>query len=397
MKRWILLFALALVLGFAGWAAREAVRPYRAYSGKLGLTVRAGTRAPEIAKLLTEHGVLAHRLPFLLRAWLGRRHETLKAGEYLFDRPLSPVEVYRKLARGQVYLHSVVIPEGSDRFEMARILNAQLGLSPQAFLAATSSGTPVRDLDPAAPSLEGYLFPDTYRFPRGVTAQVVIEKMLERFRSVYSTKIRSSLSGEALKLHDVITLASMVERETPAPAERPEIAGIFVRRLNRHMLLECDPTVVYALRLAQGSSDAPEPAIMKIDLAAASPYNTYLYPGLPPGPICSPGLASIRAALSPQAGNTLYFVSNHHGGHLFARTLQEHERNVARSRRELAALRQNNGLAGTAEPDRATDVPGTDFAEDHGQSPGKQKTTHSKLRRAGRHKKRRPRRATGDS
>jgi UPF0755 protein len=333
MKRRHGALAAGLVLVGLLCLGSDLYRPYRGYSGNLVLTIQPGSRATTVADFLVTHGVLAHRLPFLLRYWLARPRRSLKAGEYLFDRPLRPIDVYRKLVQGDVYLHLVVIPEGSDRFDIARILQEQLGLPPREFLRATEQSEPIQDLDPQAPSLEGYLFPDTYRFARGVSAGAVVATMLARFRQVLDAKFRADLSPASGGLHDVITLASLVEKETPEPSERPIIAGVFRRRLEKAMALQCDPTVVYAARL----DDRPIGPITENDLNFASPYNTYGRAGLPPGPIANPGEASIRAALHPASGNALYFVSNHHGGHVFARTLAEHQRNVSRYRREAVA------------------------------------------------------------
>lgn len=339
MKKWLVVIVVILLLATGGWLAREFYWPYRGYQGNVILTVPRGARATEVADQLIRSGVVAHRFPFLLRYWLGRRHhETLKFGEYLFDRPLSVSQVYWKLARGEVYLHTVVIPEGSDRFDMARIFRDDVGLDPQAFLAATRNTAAICNLDPQAKTLEGYLFPDTYRFPRGVSPSVVVATMLERFRQVFNTEFQANLQGESL--HDVLTLASLVEKETPNPEERPQIAGVFTRRLEKGMPLQCDPTVIYAVRLEHGTTDPFNGPITLNDLAIPSAYNTYLHTGLPPGPICSPGAASIRATLHPAPGAALYFVSNNHGGHYFADTLAEHERNVERSRREREEMQR---------------------------------------------------------
>lgn len=328
----VLLAVLALVA--LGWTWRELYRAYRGYSGHLILVLGPGTHASQATTMLVERGVLARRWPFLLRYWLGRPRHTLKAGEYLFDRPLRPIDVYRKLIQGDVYLHAVVIPEGSDRFDMARIFHQQLGLEPEVFLRVTEQTSAIRDLDPQAATLEGYLFPDTYRFPRGVSSAAVVATMLARFRQVLDSKFPADLHSSSAQLHDVITLASLVEKETPTPSERPVIAGVFTRRLEKRWPLQCDPTVVYAAHL----NHRPMGLITQPDLEFDSPYNTYRYAGLPPGPIASPGEASIRAALAPELGDFLYFVSNNRGGHIFSRTLAEHQRNVARYRREVAAL-----------------------------------------------------------
>jgi len=293
------------------------------------------------------------------------------------------------LVQGDVYLHTVVIPEGSDRFDIARILNLRLGIDPVQFLRVTQQAEAIRDLDPRAPSLEGYLFPDTYRFPRGTSAAAVVMTMLVRFHHILATRFanqglsptpdsppqlgrgarapipdsppqlrrgaraptldsppqlgRGARSGGKTDWHDVITLASLIEKETPEASERPLIAGVFERRLERGIPLQSDPTVVYAARL----DSRPIGPITQGDLELDSPYNTYRHSGLPPGPIANPGLASIWAALNPAGGDALYFVANNHGGHVFAPTLAEHQRNVARYRREVAASRRNEPGTGS--------------------------------------------------
>ncbi|MGO8731524.1 MAG: endolytic transglycosylase MltG [Terriglobia bacterium] len=342
--RWRLLL---LVVGAAAvgllWLAFDLLSPYRGYAGNVLLVIEPGSRASQVAELLVARGVLRHRLPFLVRYWAGRHRHALRAGEYLFDRPLRPIDVCRRLIQGDVYLHPVLIPEGSDRFDMARILNLRLGIDPVQFLRVTQQGVAIRDLDPTAPSLEGYLFPDTYRFPRGVSAATVVLTMLARFRHILAARLANQGPSSPAGWHEVITLASLVEKETPEPTERPLIAGVFARRLESGIPLQSDPTVVYAARLDQ----RPAGPITQSDLAFDSPYNTYRHSGLPPGPIANPGLASIRAALHPADGDALYFVANNHGGHVFARTLAEHQLNVSRYRREVAALRRNEpGTAG---------------------------------------------------
>jgi UPF0755 protein len=303
------------------------------------VTIPPRSNARAAAGILASRRVLRDPVPFLALYVFGRTQgRTLKAGEYFFDRPQSAREVYWKLVRGDVYYHVVVIPEGSDRFDMARIFQQKLGLNPVDFLNAMANAELIRDLDPNATTLEGYLFPDTYRFPASTTAASAVQTMVERLRHVISSKRGQIPDGSSL--HDVLTLASLVEKETPDAPERPEIAGVFTRRLERGMSLDCDPTVRYAARLAAGPNASLDPAPASItanQINSPSPYNTYRHAGLPPGPICSPGAASIDAALHPSQGDSLYFVSNLHGGHVFAYTLDEHNRNVAQYRRQLAA------------------------------------------------------------
>jgi UPF0755 protein len=336
MKRKLAAIIVALCLAGAAWGVWDLYRPYCGFAGQEMLEIPPGTGALAIADLLVGRGVLAHRWPFLARYWIEHTRHRLKAGEYLFDRPLRPIDVYRKLILGEVHLYPVVIPEGSDRFDIARILAERMSLDPADFLRRTEQTALIHDLDPDALTLEGYLFPDTYRFPRRVTEDTVIATMIVRFRHVMQTRFHDEFVPGSGNLHSVVTLASLVEKETSDPAERPVVAGVFARRLEIGMLLQCDPTVIYAARLA----GHPLEVIRVSDLNFDSPFNTYLYAGLPPGPITNPGESSLRAAFHPASGDTLYFVSNNHGGHIFSPTLAEHQRNVKRYKREVAASRR---------------------------------------------------------
>jgi UPF0755 protein len=336
IKRLVLAVLLVLLIA-SGLAVRDLFLPFQGYPGRQYVEISPRTRAPAVASRLVSEGVLAHRWPFLALYVLGRYRHRLQAGEYLFDRPLRPLDVYRMLIHGRVYLHAVVIPEGSNRFDLARIFQKDLGIPANDFLRATLQPRAISDLDPHAPSLEGYLFPDTYRFPRGATAAQVIATMLNQFRRVYRNDLARRLRQSGMTLHQTVTLASLVERETPKPSERPIIAQVFELRLEIGMPLQSDPTVLYAARL----DGRPLPTLTPRDLKFDSPYNTYVHAGLPPGPICSPGQASLEAALCPASTDFLYFVSDNHGGHVFARTLAQHRRNVARYRRQLAALRRS--------------------------------------------------------
>lgn len=338
MKR-LLLTMVALTLGLilcaAAWCYYQWLRPFQGYSGSLMLEFEPGTSSYQIAQRLEQSGVLESRWPFWLRHMLDRG-ATLKAGEYSFDRPLRPADVYLKLVRGDVHLYGVTIPEGSDRFDMARIVGRELGIDSQSFLRATEDGTAIHDLDPSAKTLEGYLFPETYLFPRRVTAEQVVAAMLAQFRRILATRIPPEVRPSQEAMREAITLASLVEKETPADGERPVVAGIFKKRLKIGVPLQCDPTVIYAARLA----GRPIGPIKQSDLNLDSPYNTYRHAGLPPGPIASPGEAAIRAALQPAETDYLYFVSDDRGGHLFSRTLAEHNRKVARYRRDVAVRRR---------------------------------------------------------
>ncbi len=325
------IFAAALILatGAAVWLEGELALPYRGYSGPSQFVdIPRGASTHEIAGLLTEQGAVSNRFVFeLLCRWHWR--VKLQAGEYLFDRPMTPREVFEKLAEGRIYYVSLVIPEGWTMYDIADLVAREGLTSRQAFLQAAANPAPIRDLAPDAPNLEGFLFPATYRFPRHIPAGQITEEMVKRFRETWKGIAGDDKLPTGMTVERVVTLASLIERETPKPDERPVIAGVFYNRLARGYPLDCDPTVVYALERAGQYDGTLHPADLRFD----SPYNTYLHRGIPPGPIANPGAASLAAALHPAAVNYLYFVANGEGGHIFSKTLEEHDRNIARLRR----------------------------------------------------------------
>ncbi len=255
---------------------------------------------------------------------------TLKAGEYKFDQPATALEVRDRLIRGDVYARTVVVPEGFNIYDIAAAVE-QAGLGPAAdfIMAAQGDLFLLRDIDPSAKSLEGYLFPDTYEFTRIDSAHDIAAAMVRRFRQE-AQKI--GLLGNA-DMHRIVTMASIVEKETAAPAERPRVASVYYNRLDRNMVLAADPSVIYAALLAGRYRGT----IYESDLQFDSPYNTYKYPGLPPGPIANPGVASLQAAMHPAQTDFLFFVSDNNGHHRFARDSEEHARNVAAYRKAVAA------------------------------------------------------------
>jgi UPF0755 protein len=277
-----------------------------------------------IARRLADAGVVPDSVTFEIAArWVSaERH--LKAGEYRFAEPATPFDIVGRLRRGDVFTRSVTFPEGHTIREMAEIFqHSGLGTAAD-FEAAASDAGLVSGLDPDASSLEGYLFPDTYALPRRAGAAGTVHAMLTRFQQAFDAQERARTAELGFNVHDVITLASIVEKETGSPAERPMVAAVYLNRLKRGMLLQCDPTVIYALMLAGRWNGN----LTRADLAMGSPYNTYRYAGLPPGPIASPGRASIDAVLHPADVPYLYFVSRNDGTHVFATTLAEHDRNV---------------------------------------------------------------------
>lgn len=322
------LFGAVLILAVLGGLALAflAVAPAGPVTQTF-VVVKPGTPTRSIARQLESAGVVRNAYAFLfVHALRGRR--TLKAGEYSFARRASAIEVYDRMARGDVYFHTVVIPEGYNIFDIAQALESSGLVKKEEFLeVARRERSLVRDLDPQAPSLEGYLFPDTYHLSRTQSAKDIAGAMVKRFR------LEAQALGLNTNIHHVVTMASIVEKETAVAGERPMVAGVFENRLARRIGLATDPSVIYAALLAGRYRGA----IHQSDLAYDSPYNTYKYSGLPPGPIANPGRASLQAALRPVATDYLYFVADNQGGHNFARTIDEHNRNVAAYRRGLPA------------------------------------------------------------
>lgn len=320
----VLAAAGAGMFGWLAWARVQA--PFKGYpDAEQFVDIPSGTRTAGIGDRLVQAGIVSDPRVFRLALWWTGRSRSLKAGEYRFDAPLTVFEVIDRLARGEVYTRRVTFPEGLTIGELAAIY-ADGGFGTAAeFEAAARNGRLVTDLDPAASDLEGYLFPDTYAVPRVTRAETMVALMVDRFRAAYSDELRRKAVAQGLTTRQVITLASIVEKETAKAEERPIVAAVYRNRVRVKMGLQADPTVVYALRKA-GRYDGN---IRRADLAVDSPYNTYRYAGLPPGPIAAPGQASIEAALAPADVPYLYFVSRNDGSHVFAETLAQHNRNVA--------------------------------------------------------------------
>jgi UPF0755 protein len=335
MRRLGLLALLAIsALGAgAAWLDSQISRPYRGHRPEqVFVDVPKGTSRWGVAGILRRNDVIRSRLAFALFSdWHFRR--PLQAGEYYFDQPMNSREVFWKVSHGRIFVRTILVPEGWTMYDIASEIEKQHICSRQDFLAAAHDTSLISNLDPQAKSLEGFLFPSTYEFTRHSTCEQVVKRMVQNFRAVWeSIGTQSSQSSEGFSPEQIVTLASLVERETPEAEERPLVAGVFYNRLRLNVPLQCDPTVQYAMELA----GHPEKDVRPQDLRIDSPYNTYEHPGLPPGPIANPGEASLRAALSPTHTDYLYFVANDQGGHFFGRTLAEHNRNVARLRRLLA-------------------------------------------------------------
>lgn len=327
----IIIFAVVFVTGvpaFVGTLAWIRITdPYKGFrESEQFVDIPQGAGSADIAARLAAAGVVPDALTFRVALWWTGQARALKAGEYRFERPMTPVAVAEKLGRGDVYVQRVTFREGLTIAEMASVYAARgLGES-RAFVDAAGDASLVRDLDPAAPDLEGYLFPDTYALPRTASAPTLVGMMVARFKQAYGPDLRARAAAQRLSTRSVVTLASLVEKETASPDERALVAAVYRNRLAIGMAMQADPTVVYALR-KRGGYDGN---IRREDLAIDSPYNTYRYPGLPPGPIAAPGRAAIEATLAPAAAKAIYFVSRNDGSHAFAETLAEHNANVRR-------------------------------------------------------------------
>lgn len=328
MRALIFVLLLVIVLSAAGAAAlvyRRTMEPFKGYqSDEQFVEVMQGGSTRTIGRQLVEAGVVRNELTFRAALWRTGLARELKAGEYRFDSPMTPVAVVEKIARGDVYVRRLTFPEGLTIAEMARIFEAQ-GFGPaQTFVDAAKDVSLIATLDPDADDLEGYLFPETYTLPRRTTAERLVGLMVERFKQVFTPELREAAAASSLTVRQAVTLASIVEEETGQPLERPLVAAVYRNRLKIGMGLQCDPTVIYALTRAGRYKGN----LTRDDLSFDSPYNTYRYAGLPPGPIAAPGLASLEAAVKPADVGYLYFVSRNDGSHVFARTLAEHNSNV---------------------------------------------------------------------
>lgn len=323
-----LLLAIVVVIGIGGAALTfMLLQPYQGFKQDVVLDITRGTSTSEIAHQLASAGVI-HYPWQLLAIRTVRPGARLQAGEYRFSQPASAWAIYDRLVRGDVFYYEVTVPEGHNMFEIAKSVDQLKFLKGADFLRIARSPALIRDLAPDAPSLEGYLFPSTYRLTRHTTPEQLCRMMTDLFRRRWQ---EAQVPGRKVNVNQAVTLASLIEKETAIAEERPKIASVYVNRLRLRMPLDCDPTTIYAALL----ENRYRGVIHKSDLESGNAYNTYRHAGLPPGPIASPGLASLRAAIAPAQTDLLYFVArpDGSGGHIFAISLAEHSRNVATYRR----------------------------------------------------------------
>ena len=336
----VLAIGAAVAAYYFGFA--RVYEPFKGYAeSERFVDVTSGAGPNTIGGSLVDAGVVRDALTWRIALWVSGRARELKAGEYRFDQPMTAMEVVDKIARGDVYRRLVTFREGLTLLEMSGVYE-QAGLgNAEDFRKSARDASLIRDLDPDAPDLEGYLFPDTYSLRRETPASTLVAQMAGAFKKAFTEAMRESARAHGLTVREAVTLASLVEKETAVPGERAMVAAVYFNRRKLKMPMQADPTVIYAMQRAGNYTGN----IRKEDLQMDSPYNTYRYPGLPPGPIAAPGKASLEAAVNPAPVDYLYFVSRNDGSHIFARTLDEHNRNVQewqirffRERRQQAAV-----------------------------------------------------------
>ncbi|MCZ6484085.1 MAG: endolytic transglycosylase MltG [Acidobacteria bacterium] len=329
----ILLAVLAslVTVSLLAWLMIQIYQPYRGYEGAhQQVVIQRGSTVPQIAGTLESHGIVRSSLLFEWYARFSYRPLILQAGEYRFEEPMNLPSVTKTLQAGLVHHYRVTIPEGLDMHEIAeRFAGEGFGATDQ-FLEAMQRTALIGDWDPRAEnSLEGYLFPDTYFLTRDISEEEIVQVMVANFRKAWTPERLKRAEELGFTTREVITLASLIEKETGLSNERSLISAVFHNRLRKNLKLECDPTVIYAVKLVK----AFDGVINQSDLKLDSPYNTYLYPGLPAGPIANPGLASIDAALYPAEVDYLYFVLANEGRHIFSSNYRDHNQAVAQYQR----------------------------------------------------------------
>jgi UPF0755 protein len=319
VRAFFLLAVLALLF-FITWFSLEFYKPAEIQANRVIIEVEKGQNVRDIALGLKNKGMIKKAWPFLLGYKIFYSSQSLKAGEYAIELPISAKGLLQVLTSGSVYLHSITIPEGLIIEEIADLLASERFTEKEDFIRAASDTSRISFLDQGAENLEGYLFPETYRFAKGTTAEEIASAMALQFIHVYNQGLKERAEKLGMSAREVVILASLIEKETSLPEERGLVSAVFHNRLRKGMKLDCDPTIIYVLKKEGQFKDRLRTKDLQID----SPYNTYLYSGLPPGPIANPGGDSLEAAVHPADVDFLYFVSKNDGSHHFSRTLREH-------------------------------------------------------------------------
>ena len=322
-KKIIFLSALILFLlvGFSGaWFAHVLLTPKKEMGKDQLFIVREGSTLKEVAASLERDGLVNARFPMIIWGKLHGYDRKIKAGEYRLNANMSPMEILERLRNGNILTYSVTIPEGFTVKQIADLLQEKGLCDKEAFLSSIHDAPVGKDGDIPVTDLEGYLYPDTYKLARGISPISIVHVMVERFNEK-TAPLREKVKGSGMTMNEIVTLASIVEKETGSAEERPVIASVFLNRLKKGMRLESDPTVIYGIENFNGN-------LTREDLNRPGPYNTYTERGLPAGPIANPGIDSIRAVLYPSETDFLFFVSKNDGTHHFSKTLREHNRAV---------------------------------------------------------------------
>ena len=326
----LLLLVLLLALALAVYVTYRLEHPAsRGASGDVTVLFETGTPTSAIFRRLEKEGVVEDARLAEIYYRVHRRATTLQAGEYRFTRPMPIDEVINRMGRGDVVKHSIVVPEGLTAQETFELFWKRGFGGPEAFREAMRATELLPGHTPGVSDLEGFLFPDTYVVTRSTSASQIVDSMVAQFRKNFTPEMRSQAQALGLSLRQAVTLASIVEKESALPQEGRLIAGVYLNRLRRGMRLQADPTIVYAMK-QEGNWRG---ILYRSDYGYDSPYNTYLYAGLPPGPICNPGRGALRAAVNPTRTDYLYFVADQGGGHTFSRTFEEHRDAIAAVRR----------------------------------------------------------------
>ncbi len=317
----IALFVVACITALAFWLHSELGAPY--YSAQIGevfVDIQKGATANEVASLLVHAGILKNRIPFVTYLRYTGKARQIQAGEYRFCGPDTPIRIAQRLIQGDVHFYSITIPEGLTAGEtIALLAHSNLGNIAEMERALLNTDW-IRDLDPKAKNLEGYLFPETYRFGRKSDSETILKTMVNQFRLRISKIMAESAAQSGWSISSLVILASMIEKEAKQLEERPLVASVLVNRLRKRIPLACDATIIYALKLA----GTYKGNLRKVDMEMDSPYNSYLHLGLPPGPIANPGADSLRAALNPAETDYLYYVSRNDGTHQFSKDFRSH-------------------------------------------------------------------------
>lgn len=320
--------ACALMVALALWLWLYALSPLSSEQKLPSIVyIPPGSGLTGIQEILVREKVMDDDIRFPLLARITGTSSSLKAGEYSLRGDITPLGLLEKLAKGDVYYRSVTIPEGSTLARIGELLHDRLGYDPDEFMGLVHDKEFIASLEFTFPSLEGYLFPDTYKVTRGQGMKEIVTMMVDRFRKIYAALVAEAGPDnprlEEFTSHEIVILASIVEKETGFAAERPLVAAVFLNRLKKRMRLQADPTVIYGLPDFNGN-------LTRKDLRTPTPYNTYTRPGIPAGPIANPGKESLRAVMNPADVPYLYFVAGENGSHYFSKTLREHNRAVYR-------------------------------------------------------------------